>query len=113
MYMYTNCSDGAAIYNVLGMDRYYICIIEDGYGVPCVGLGYAGDEVYLVKGADVRDKYPDKEISDQALLDYFAAVIGEIHNCLASGITHISVPSVEAVLADTYVAQWPNKDGMA
>ena len=113
MYMYTNCSDGAAIYNVLDMDRYYICIIEDGYGVPCVGLGYAGNEVYLVKGADVRDKYPDKEISDQALLDYFAAVIGEIHNCLASGITHISVPSVETLLSVIFAEQWPDKDDMA
>ena len=110
MTIYTNCSDGAAVYRLRDTDCWYICVIEDGEWVPCVGLGYAEDEVYLLKGSDLRGKYPDKQISDAALMDYFAAVIGEIHNCLASGSTCISVPLVEAMLADTYVAQWPNKE---
>lgn len=110
MTIYTNCSDGAAVYRLRDTDCWYICVIEDGEWVPCVGLGYAEDEVYLLKGSDLRGKYPDKQISDAALMDYFAAVVEELYKHLESGRTYISVPSVEAVLADTYVAQWPNKE---
>ena len=112
MYMYTNCADGAVLHHLLDCDRWYLIVMADKYGVPCVGLGCGSEEVPVTKGVDLRAQYPDKWISNQALRDYYAAVIKAIYSCVAQGNTYIDMAVIQEQLLPAYLDKWPNKDSV-